>query len=78
MNNVIDEALLKVLDFKNKNATAIEELNKKFNDADEIIFKETCHKPYLKRCEPEFCTFRINDTCKYPHEYTRLKAILDK
>ncbi len=78
MSNVIDKVLLELLDYKNKNKNVIDGLQEEFEKADKIIFNETCLKPHLSRCEPEFCSFRILNKCKYPQEYARLKVIIEK
>ena len=32
-----------------------------------VLFKKICNKiNYLDNCEPAFCAFRINGSCRYP------------
>ena len=33
--------------------------------ANEYVFKKFCLKSYLDSCEPEYCTYRVTDTCPY-------------
>ena len=40
-------------------------LKEKFSKVEQEIFSETCHKKHLNKCEPEYCAFRIENTCKY-------------
>ena len=35
------------------------------DDLTRRLFKKYCIKPYLKECEPEFCSARISNTCKF-------------
>jgi hypothetical protein len=76
MSHLIDETLLNLIAFKNNNELILDQLNARIIEAEKIIFKETCHKKYLDRCEPEFCTERITNSCKYFSELSRLQALL--
>ncbi len=69
----IDDSIEKILNLKKTAKSNFDELNKLIHDAEEVIFNETCLKPYLKRCEPEYCVFRIEDHCNYSDELHRLK-----
>jgi hypothetical protein len=60
------------------NANLFEEYKKLINEASELIFKEYCQKPYLNRCEPEFCSIRILGECKYFEELNNLHAIINQ
>ena len=77
MNKKIEKVLIDVGSFKKDNPANINGMLKKFMEADNIIFKETCQISYLNRCEPELCPFRILKKCKYESEYSRLKKIFD-
>lgn len=73
--NNINEALHKIEILKIKTVSG-NEISKAVSDAFDIIFKETCSKPYLQHCEPNFCIFKSNNMCDYASEFSRLKAIV--
>ena len=71
----IDDALSKLKEVKNGSYPQ-EELSGAVSIALETIFKETCSKPYLQHCEPDFCTFKSKNMCEYANEFSRLKSII--
>ena len=61
MNDKIKQSiteLKKLIKQSDKNKQKIEELEQK-------LFEELCSKDYLDKCEPEYCVFRITDSCEY-------------
>lgn len=38
------------------------------------LFTRHCRKVYLEECEPEFCSFRMQDECDYPGVFTSLRT----
>jgi peptide methionine sulfoxide reductase MsrA len=54
------------------NKELLSSIQKQFNDLAQIIFKENCHKEYLKQCEPEYCSFRLENTCNYSDQLSSL------
>jgi hypothetical protein len=47
------------------NSELLNSIQNQFNEIAQEIFKDSCLKDYLKQCEPEFCSFRLTNTCKY-------------
>ncbi len=41
------------------------EVVRSFKELNDYLFKNYCIKGYLEICEPEYCTYRINDNCDY-------------
>lgn len=74
-NTSIDDALLKIIEIKSGSFPPVE-LSSAVSEALDTIFKETCSNPYLQHCDPEFCTVRSNNNCKYSKEFSRLKEII--
>ena len=62
----------------NENESLFILLKEKFTYAEREIFSECCHKKYLNQCEPEYCSFRIANTCKYFDMIAPLLAIKRK
>ena len=35
------------------------------DELEAYAFQRYCRKPYLPRCEPQYCAYRATDTCPY-------------
>lgn len=75
MSENINSLLKLVEEFQNKNATTLLEYKSLIDKTIIAIFKEACLKPHLNSCEPEFCSFRITEVCKYPEYLHKLNNI---
>ncbi|WP_010250982.1 hypothetical protein [Acetivibrio cellulolyticus] len=42
-----------------------ENIMMKIKELNNYLFKELCLKEYLDECEPEYCSFRLSNTCPY-------------
>ena len=53
-------------------------VHKLIDELNHEIFIESCHKPYLKNCEPMYCSYRIANTCEYFDRLAPLLRITEK
>jgi hypothetical protein len=68
----LSKILNDVKKYKNEQRNILNNWQKLVSQAREAIFKYHCLKiDYLKECEPTYCNFRINKTCKYPEELSK-------
>ncbi len=56
--------LHKLISLLKENQKTIEIIHDSFDESNKEIFKANCLKD-IPRCEPEFCSFRIDGSCKY-------------
>lgn len=71
----IDEILLQITLMGEHERTEADQRKHLIEEGEEILFKSHCFKSYLKRCEPEFCSYRITGACKYPGELSRFLSL---
>jgi hypothetical protein len=65
----------KLIELKKNNLTFQKEWDELYTKAENLIFKASCLKPYLSRCEPEYCTFRYTGECQFIDRLGKLKTI---
>lgn len=41
------------------------EIEQLLKELESTLFRNYCEKGYLDTCEPEFCSFRITNECRY-------------
>ncbi len=70
----IEEKLNQVKAWKLENKEQLVIGSLLFEEAGKVIFKETC-KRELTACEPEFCEYWIDNSCKYSEQLARLNEL---
>ena len=51
------------------------DVKRMIRDLNRLALKKYCMKGYLEACEPEYCMFRISDSCEYVY---LIKYLYDK
>ena len=74
INELIEEKLDKIKDWKLANKEQLVIGSKLFEEADKAILKVTCKKE-LVACEPEFCEYWIDNSCKYSEQLAKLNEL---
>ena len=73
MKKKSDMLLTKLIEFSKENKKVLTEWTDLIKKTQEQIFKDYCHKKYLKECEPSYCTYRIEGNCEYPEKIRNLE-----
>ncbi len=76
MKEEIEQKLIQIKFILDSNTDFWEGYKKLITETQELIFKESCLKPHLNRCEPEFCSFRILGECQYFEQLGKLNSLI--
>lgn len=68
-----DKLLDELIKFSKRNEKILKEWKNLIKKTDKQIFRDYCHKEYIKECEPWYCSYRITGNCEYPRKIKKLE-----